>query len=43
MDKYIKIKEEEKNMKFRYAKNDFFGDDGWIKFSGFKVAIGGGW
>ncbi|RXG64180.1 hypothetical protein ES695_13785 [Candidatus Atribacteria bacterium 1244-E10-H5-B2] len=28
-------------MKFRYAKNDFFGDDGWIKFSGFKVAIGG--
>ncbi|MBA7695373.1 hypothetical protein ES703_103999 [subsurface metagenome] len=27
-------------MKFRYAKEDFFGDDGWIKYDNFKVAVG---
>lgn len=27
-------------MKFRYAKEDFFDKDGWIKYDNFKVAVG---
>jgi len=29
-------------IKLSYNKNDFFDNDGWIKFDGFKVAVGEG-